>query len=83
VNERENAMTTDDRVQQRFERFAQLRAADPFADYEEIMTRIHDEEVEADEREHGLALAAQDEQRDEDEHNHNMIVAEGIRCYER
>ncbi len=59
-------MTTADRTQQRFERFAQLRAADPLIDYEEIMTRIHDEEVEADERDHNLALAAQDDQRDED-----------------
>jgi len=36
-----------DRTQQRFERFAQLRAAYPQADYEDIMARIHDEEVDA------------------------------------
>lgn len=29
------------------ERFAQLRATHPDADYEEILTRIHDEQVEA------------------------------------
>lgn len=34
-----------DRTEQRFERFAQLRAAYPDHDYEDIMARIHDEEV--------------------------------------
>lgn len=42
-------MASPDRTQQRFERFAEIRAAYPDADYDEIMLRIHDEEVEADE----------------------------------
>lgn len=53
-----------DRTQQRFERFAQLRAAYPQADYEDIMTRIHDEEVEQDERDLLARLDAEDEERE-------------------
>ena len=47
-----------DRTQQRFERFAQLRAAYPQADYEDIMARIHDEEVDAAEAEEGRRILA-------------------------
>ena len=52
-----------DRTQQRYERFAQLRVRYPESDYENIMTQIHDEEVEQDEREHYAMLDAQDEER--------------------
>jgi len=48
-----------DRTQQRFERFAQLRAAHPDADYDEIMIRIHDEEVDADEAAEGRRILAE------------------------
>lgn len=51
-----------DRIQQRYERFAQLRNAYPDSDYEEIMTRIHDEEVEADEAAEGRRILAEAEQ---------------------
>lgn len=53
-----------DRTQQRFERFAQLRAAYPEADYDEIMLRIHDEEVEADEAAEGRRILAVAEEYD-------------------
>lgn len=52
-----------DRMQQRFERFAELRAGNPNADFEELMMRIHDEEQEADERAHYEMLASLDEER--------------------
>jgi hypothetical protein len=48
----------EERERQRFERFAQLRAACPEADYEDIWTRIHDEEVEAAEVEAARQLEA-------------------------
>ena len=56
---------TRDRTEERFERFAQLRAAYPEADFDEIMERIGEEEIEADERAHYARLAAQDEERAE------------------
>jgi hypothetical protein len=37
-------------AEHRYERFAQLRAANPDADFEEIMGRIYEEEDEAFER---------------------------------
>lgn len=49
----------------RYERFAELRAAYPKADFEEIMDRIRDEEDERDERAHFEMMAAQDEARDQ------------------
>jgi hypothetical protein len=48
----------NDRTQQRYERFAQLRAAYPDADYDEIMLHIHDEEVETDEATEGRRILA-------------------------
>lgn len=53
-----------DRTQQRFERFAQLRAAYPEADYEDIMVRIHDEEVDADEAAEGRRILDEIENRE-------------------
>lgn len=48
----------EERTRELHERFAQLRAAYPDADYEEIMTRIHDEQVEAAEVEATRELEA-------------------------
>lgn len=48
----------EERNRRRFERFAQLRAASPDAEYEDIWTRIHDEEVEASEVEAARELEA-------------------------
>jgi hypothetical protein len=53
-----------DRTQERFERFAQLRAAYPDSEYEDIMSRIHDEEVEQSERDLLERLDAEDEERE-------------------
>jgi hypothetical protein len=50
-----------DKYLERLERFAVLRAAYPSEDAESILTRIHDEEIEAAEREHYRALAERDE----------------------
>lgn len=47
------------------ERFAQLRAAHPELDYDEIMGHIHDEEIEADEAAHLRMVDVQDEERAE------------------
>lgn len=52
-----------DRTQQRYERFAQLRAANPTTDYDELMSVIHGEEIEQDERDHYAAIDAADEWR--------------------
>lgn len=52
-----------DRTEQRYERFAQLRAAYPEAEFDEIMLRIHDEEVEADEAVEGRRILAEVEGR--------------------
>ena len=54
-----------DRLQQRFERFAQLRAAYPDISYDEIMGRICEEEIDADEVAHLRMVDAQDEERRE------------------
>ena len=54
-----------DRTQQRFERFAQLRAANHEQDYEAIMAHIHDEEIEQDEAEHYQMIDGQQRERDE------------------
>jgi hypothetical protein len=53
-----------DRMEARFERFSQLRTSNPEASYEDIMTRIHDEEVEQDERDLLARLDAEDEERE-------------------
>lgn len=53
-----------DRDQQRFERFAQLRAAHPNEDFEDIMVRIHDEEIEADEAAEGRRILEAEENRE-------------------
>ena len=49
----------NDLTQQRYERFAQLRADSPDADFDEIMARIHDEEVEAAEAAEGCRILAE------------------------
>jgi hypothetical protein len=54
-----------DRTEQRFERFAEIRAGNPNASFDEIMERIGEEETEADERAHYRMLAAQDNDRAE------------------
>lgn len=48
-----------DRMEARFERFAQLRAAYPDFSYEDLMSRIHDEEVDADEAAEGRRILAE------------------------
>lgn len=52
-------------AESRYERFAQLRAAHPDIDFNEIMLKIYDEEQEADEIAHYEMLNAQDAQRAE------------------
>lgn len=54
-----------DNFQWRMERFAELRAAYPERDYEEIIGQIAEEQAEEDERDHYAMLAAQDEERAE------------------
>lgn len=49
-----------DRTQQRYERFAQLRAAYPDSDFDEIMGHIHDEEVDADEAAEGRRILCEE-----------------------
>ncbi len=48
-----------DKMEQRFERFAKLRAAYPSEDFDYLMSWIHDEEVEADEAAEGRRILAE------------------------
>lgn len=54
-----------ERTQARFERFAQLRAAYPEMEYENIMAWIHEEEVNADDFAHYRMLDSIDRERQE------------------
>lgn len=69
-----------DRTQQRFERFAQLRAAYPDANYDEIMQRIHDEERDEDEAAEGRWIIDEIENRaDADDWMHPQEVPAHLR----
>lgn len=50
-----------DRTEQRYERFAQLRNAHPTLDFSELMSYIHDEEVNEAEAEEGRRIIAAQE----------------------
>jgi hypothetical protein len=62
TREREREMT---KLQKRMERFAELRAVSPEADYEEIMMKIHDEELEDEETNHYAMLESVEREREE------------------